>query len=155
MLKSIWAQRVLSALAVAVFGFILLTLTFLLYFMVDQFMRLFINPVEMAISGWSWFMFMRHALFLLIIAAISWPVLRSGLPVLVKCIWLVVPWAAVLATIGMLLSAWLWVALLAGVLLTVAVILYLYHTKKPWLYHYTVILVTVTLTVFNLAGGEI
>jgi hypothetical protein len=155
MLKNVWAQRVISALVVAVFGFILLNLTFLLYFSVDQFMNLFINPQEMELEGWSWFMFIRHTLFLLIIAAISWPVLRSGLPVIVKCIWLVVPWAVTLATLGMLLASWFWAALLVGALLTAAVILYLYRSKKPWLYHYTIILVAVALTVFNLTGGEV
>lgn len=146
-------KNILSALAVAVFGFVLLNLTFLLNFLLFQFINLFVSHEFM--SAYQWFPMLRHALFLVIIILISWPIFRSKLGTLYKAIYLTVPLAVILVSIGIFLYPWPVVPYLVGGLFTIGVLFYLYRTRQPWLYYYTVLLVALTLMIFTLFGGEI
>ncbi len=153
MLKHPWAKNVLSALAVAAAGFVLLNLTFLFNYLVFLFIDLFIpRDIE---SVPRWLPVSRHILFLIIIALISRAVSRSKLPVLVKAIFLTVPAAVVLVTLGIVLYPSPVMPYLVGGLLAIGVLFYFYRTRKPWLYYYSVILVALTLMIFTLMGGEI
>jgi cation transport ATPase len=157
MLSNPNVKNILSALAVAVFGYVLLGLTFLLDFLfhslVERLIRLF-TPVDFNMT-YNWFPPMMHALFLVIICLISWPVFRSKLGTLYKAIYMTVPVAVILATIGIFLYNWPVVPYVVGSLFAVGVLFYLYHTKQPWLYYYTLILVALSITIFTLLGGEI
>jgi hypothetical protein len=151
--KRAYVKNILSALAVAGFGFILLGLTFIFNFLVFQLIDLLIprNPDYLP----QWFPMARHIIFLIIIALISWPIFRSKLPTLVKATFLTVPMAVVLVTIGILFYPSPFLPYLLGALLTIGVLFYFFRTHKPWLYYYSVILVTLTLMIFTLTGGEI
>jgi hypothetical protein len=157
MLSNPNVKNILSALAVAVFGYVLLGLTFLFDFLfhslVERLIRLF-TPVDFNMT-YNWFPPMMHALFLVIICLISWPVFRSKLGTLYKAIYMTVPVAVILATIGIFLHNWPVVPYVVGSLFAVGVLFYLYHTKHPWLYYYTLILVALSITIFTLLGGEI
>ena len=153
--KNPWVKNVLSALAVAVFGFILLNLTFLLNFLLFQFIDLFVSDEFMSTHQWQWFPMMRHAFFLVIIGLISWLVFRSKLGTLYKAIYMIVPLAVIFVTLGLFLYHWPVVPYLVGGLFTIGVLFYLYRTKQPWLYYYTLMLVALSLTIFTLLGGEI
>ena len=155
MFKIPYVKNILSALAVAGFGFVLLGLTFLFNFLVFELIGLFVSEEFIATHQWEWFPIMRHALFLVIIGLISWPILRSKLGTLYKAIYMTVPLAVIFVTIGILLYNWPIVPYLVGGLFTVGVLFYLYRTKQPWLYYYTVILVALSLMIFTLLGGEI
>jgi len=154
-------KTLLPAAAVAVFGFVLLNLTFLFAFLFD----FLINSLATGIvnfffkvdpmRAYSWFPPIKHALFAVIIGLISWPVFKSRLGVIYKATYMTVPSAVVLATIGILLYRWPAVVYLLGGLSIIGVLLYFYRTRKPWLYYYSVILVGLALTVFSLLGGEI
>jgi hypothetical protein len=146
-------KNILSALAVAILGFVLLNLTFLLNFLLFQFINLFVSDEFM--SAYQWFPMVRHALFLVIIVLISWPIFRSKLDMLYKAIYLTVPLAAILVSIGIFLYPWPVVPYLVSGLFTIGVLFYLYRTRQPWLYYYTVLLVALTLMIFTLLGGEI
>ena len=144
-------------MAVAVFGFILLGLTFLFDFLlqslVDRVVRFF-TPDDFNMA-WYWFPPTKHAMFMVIIGLISWPIFRSKLGSLYKAIYMTVPLAVVFATIGILLYHWPVLPDLVGGLFAIGVLFYLYRTKQPWLYLYTVILVALSLMIFTLLGGEI
>jgi len=146
-------KNILSALAVAVFGFVLLNLTFLLNFLLFQFINLFVSDASM--PAYQWFPPVRHALFVAIIILISWPIFRSKLGTLYKAIYLTVPLAVMLVSIGIFLYPLPVVPYLVSGLFTAGVLFYLYRTRQPWLYYYTVLLVALTLMVFTLLGGEI
>ncbi len=148
-------KNILSALAVATFGFVLLNLTFLFNFLVVKLIGLFVSEEFISTHQWQWFPMIRHALFLVIIGLISWPIFRSKLGTLYKAIYMTVPLAVILVTIGIFLYRWPVVPYLVGGLFTIGVLLYLYRTKQPWLYHYTVLLVALSLMIFTLLGGEI
>jgi hypothetical protein len=143
---------------VAAIGFVLLNLTFLLNYLVFQFINIFMpsNPMPSnPESAPQWFPLARHILFLIIIALISWIVFRSKLRVLIKAIFMTVPTAVTLVTIGILLYPSPVLPYLVGALLTIGVLFYFYRTHRPWLYYYSVILVALVLMVFTLMGGEI
>jgi len=155
MIRNPYVKNILSALAVAGFGFVLLGLTFLFNFLVFELIGLFVSEEFIATHQWQWFPITRHASFLVIIGLISWPILRSKLGTLYKAIYMTVPLAVIFVTIGILLYNWPIVPYLVGGLFTVGVLFYLYRTKQPWLYYYTVILVALSLMIFTLLGGEI
>jgi len=98
---------------------------------------------------------MMHALFVVIIGLISWLVFRSKLGVLYKAIYMTVPLAVIFVTLGILLYRWPVVAYSLGSLFAIGVLYYFYHTKKPWLYYYTLILVGLAMLMVGLLGIEI
>jgi hypothetical protein len=155
MFRNPWVKNIISALAVAAFGFVLLNLTFLFNFLVVKLIGLFVSEEFMSTHQWQCFPMMRHAFFLVIIGLISWLVFRSKLGTLYKAIYMTVPLAVIFVTLGMFLYHWPVVPYLVGGLFTIGVLFYLYRTKQPWLYFYTVILVALSLMIFTILGGEI
>ncbi|RPJ63459.1 MAG: hypothetical protein EHM12_02265 [Dehalococcoidia bacterium] len=146
-------KNILSALAVAVLGFILLNITFLLNFLLFKLIDLSL-PHEL-VSAFQWFPMVRHALFLVIIMLVSWAVLRSKLSTLYKAIYLIVPVAVVIVSIGIFMYQWPPAAYLVAGIFTAGILFYLYCMRQPWLYYYAVLLVALTLMVFTLLGGQI
>ena len=155
MFKNPYVKNVLLALAVAVFGFVLLNLTFLFNFLVFKLIGFFVSDEFVATHQWQWFPIMRHALFLVLIGFISWPIFLSKLGTLYKAIYMTVPVAVLLANIGIFLYEWPVVPYVVGGVCILVVLYYFYRTKQPWLYYYSAILVALTLMVFTLLGGEI
>lgn len=150
-------KNILSAVAVAVFGCILLNLTFIFDFLfqtlVDTFVKLF-SSADLNMTT-SWYPGVKHALFVIIIGILSWFVFRTKLSMLYKAIFLTVPTAVALLTIGIFLLRTPIVAFALGGLLTAGVLYYFYRTKQPWLYYYAVILVGFAMAVVGLTGVEI
>jgi hypothetical protein len=157
MFRNHHVKDILSVAAVAGFGFVLLGLTFLCDFLfqslVNSVLRLF-TPFDSHMD-WDWFPTARHAMFMVIVCLISRPILRSKLGMLYKAIYMTVPVAVILATIGIFLYRWPPVPYLVGGLFTAGVMLYLHRTKQPWLYYFSVIMVALCLMVFTVLGGEI
>jgi hypothetical protein len=151
--KKPYARNIMSALAVAAAGLVLLNLTFLLNFLVFRIIDVFMHPANDSLP--QWFPLGRRVVFLVLITLISWLVFRSKWPVLLKAIFMTVPTAVALVTIGILLYPWPILPYAVGALLTGGILFYFYRSKKPWLYYYSVILVALTLAIFSLAGGEI
>jgi hypothetical protein len=157
LLKNPIIKNILSAVAVAVFGFILLNLTFLsdaiFQNTIRWIIRLFI-PLTTN-TDLYWFPPLLHASFVVVIGIISWLVFRSKLRVIYKAIYMTVPLAVVLATLGIFFYRWPLAAYSLGSVFGISVLYYLYRTKQPWLYYYTVVLVGLTMAIFTLSGGEI
>ena len=66
-----------------------------------------------------------------------------------------VPLVVIFVTIGIFLYHWPLVPYLVGGLFAIGVLFYLYRTKQPWLYYYTLILVALSLMILTLLGVEI
>lgn len=147
------AKNILSALIVATVGFVLLNLTFLLYFLVFQFFDIFARgSID---SPPAWIAPVRYTVFLVIIALISWLVFRSKLPVLAKTTFLIVPAAVVLVVIGIASYPIPVLPYVIGAILTLGILSYFYRTHKHWLYYYSIILTALVLMIFGITGGEI
>jgi len=150
---------ILAVIAVPIFGFVLLGLTFLFDFLFQSALRRllgFLVPLgpepEMNLG---WLPPLQHLSFAVVIILISWLVLRLKIKTIFKAIWLTVPLAIIFATIGIFLYHWpIAVYSLSGLFL-IGILCYLYRTKRPWIYYYAAILVAAVLAVFTLMGGEI
>ncbi|MBU4227794.1 hypothetical protein KJ813_02615 [bacterium] len=157
MFKNPIVKNILSALAVAVFGFILLNLAFIFDFLVQSVVKGLIElftPVDFE-TNFQWLPPAMHGLFTVIIGIVSWFVFRSKLSTLYKAIYMTVPLAVVFVTLGIFLYRWPVAAYSLGSLLSIGVLYFFYRSKQPWLYYYTVILVGLVLAIFSLLGGEI
>lgn len=159
MFKNPIVKNILSVLAVAGFGFVLLGLTFLFDFLFQSlivgFIKLFIPVSVNPEMDYHWLPPMIQVLFMVVIGLISWFIFRSKLGVLYKAIYMTVPTAVALATIGIFLYRWPVVAFSMGGLFSVGVLYSFYRTKQPWIYYYTVILVATTLAIMTFVGVEI
>lgn len=152
MLKNPWVKNILSALAVAAVGFVLLNLTFLLFAAVAWGIAFYFGGIEMARS---WIGPVSFGVSSILIATFTWLIFRSKWPVLVKAIYLTVPVAVVLVLTGIALYRWPVASYSVGGLLTIAVLYFFWRTKQPWFYYYAVILVALALLIMALTGQEI
>jgi len=150
-------KNVFYALAVAVFGFILLNLTFIFdafyQGLVRGFIGLFVN-LDLNMDLY-WFSPLMHFSFVVVIGLISWFIFKSKLKSIYKAIFMTVPLAVVFATIGMFLYSWTWAVYLIGILFFAGVFYYLCRTKQPWIYYYTLILISFLMFLVALLGVEI
>ncbi len=151
------AKNIFLALAVAFFVFLLLNITFIFYaafqgVIIWIFSLFILTEPEME---YYWFPALMHGLFVVVIGLLSYVVFKSRIRVIYKAIYLTVPVAVVLASIGMFLSRWLVIVYSFGSLFCLCTLYYLYRKKLSWLYYYTVILVAIVLAIFTLSGGEI
>lgn len=157
MLKNPLIKNVLSSLAIAGFGFLLLNVAFifdwLLQSLIIRLIRYF-TPVDFQ-ANFQWFPPVMQGVFVIVIGIISWFVFKSKFGTLYKAIYMTVPLAVVLVISGILLYRWPIAVYSFGTLFTFGLLYYFYRTKKPWLYYYTVLLVSTTLLIFTLSGGEI
>lgn len=149
-LKRPVVKNILSALAVSFFGFILWNLAFVLYALFAKTVLIF-APAEVVHPS-SWYMLV---IFVALLGIISWFVLRSALPDLVKAAWTTAPLVVVLTAIGILTypNPLLSYGLSAAVVLLTLLCLWL--TKKSWIYFYATLFTAITLLIFTLSGGEI
>jgi len=157
-IKSPTVKNILSAIAVPIIGFLLLNLVFILDFLFQPAVRRIFAFFGRDMNPEQNLFFIPpflHILFAILILLISMFVLRSKLGPVWKAIYLTVPWAVALATLGILLHQKPIILAVIGLMLTISILVYLYRTKQPWIYYYSVILVAVVLSVFTLMGGEI
>lgn len=152
-----WFKNVLMASAVIVFGFILLNLVFLLDVLFQSLLRQVIGLfVELGPeTNIFWIPPLMHILFFALILLISFFILRSKLKTIYKAIFLIVPVATVLVTLGIFLYDFPFILYPLAVLLVLATLFVFYKTKQPWIYYFSVILISIALMIFTLAGGEI
>ena len=90
-----------------------------------------------------------------LIGLISWYVFCSKLCTICKAIYLVVPMATVLVTIGIFTYHWPALSISLGVVFTISVLWDLYRTKQPWIYYYSVIAMALTMLMVVIMGVEI
>jgi len=150
-------KNILMAVVVVCFGFILLNLAFIFDSLFQSSVIGFINlftPVNFE-TNFQWLPPIMHCLFIVIIGIISWLVFRSKLGTLYKAIYLTVPLVVVFATLGMFLGRWPIAAYTIGCLLSLGVFYFFYHTKQPWLYYFTVTLISLVMLLVGLFGVEI
>jgi len=157
MLKNPYVKNILSALAIVFGGSILLNLTFLFDFLfqslVDEIIKLF-TSVDFNMA-WSWLPPVKHGIFVILIGSISWFIFKSKLPKLIKAIYLTVPTAVVLATIGIFFYQWQLLPFVLGGIAVLGTLYFFYKKRLPWVYWFAVIIVALALLVMTLTGQEI
>lgn len=153
MFRNPYVKNVLSALAVAFFGFILLNLIFIFDWLMQSFIDL-LFPYDFNMTR-QWYLPIKHIIFIFIIALISWFIFKSKLREIYKAIYLVVPLAVVFVTTWMFLYRWPILAYSISIIIFGGIIFYFYRTKKNWLYYYALILISSVLLVMGLLRVDI
>jgi hypothetical protein len=157
LIKNRIIKNIFSAVAVAIFGFILLNLAFLFdalfQGLIDGIIKIF-TPVDINMA-WHWFPPIKHLLFVVLIGIISLLIFKSKLRIFFKATYMIVPLAVVFVTIGMFLYRWPIAVYSLSILFTLSILYYFYCTKKPWLYYYALILIAFVLLIVSLLGVEI
>jgi hypothetical protein len=152
-IKNPYIRNTLLALFVALVGFVLLNLTFLLYAaIVNGIGMLF--PIDFARSS-GWYMPVMMSIISLGVVVGYWFVFKSKLKEIYKATLMTVPTAVVLVVVGVAFFRWPVIAYSIGVALTAGTLFYFYKTKQPWLYWFAVIIVAVALLAMNLTSVEI
>lgn len=143
----------LPALGVAFYGVILLSLAFTLSYLIDSsFDYLFQSAWNQTIP---WHPPVKHLIFLGSIAAISWFVLKSKFKEYYKIIYLTVPTAVIFTYVGVSMYLWPVLSHIIGAVIYGSILYYFHLTRKPWLYYFSVSLVTLVLVIMGLLGVDI
>lgn len=157
MFKNKIVKDILTGVSVPIFGFILLNLTFIFDFLFQSsilaVIKLF-TPVDFQ-KNFHWFPPIMHGSFVIIIGIISRFVFKSKLKTFYKAIYLTVPLAVVFVSLGMSFYQTPLVSFLLSSIITFSLFYFFYRTKKPWLYYYVLILVSLTMAISSLMGLEI
>lgn len=157
-MKKIITKDMLPLIVIPIAGFILLNITFILFFIFQSvcriFLRIFVNfDPEM---HFMWFPALMRILFVVVILIISFFILRiKKIKPILKAVFLTVPTATVLVVMGTFLYQSPLISYILGFILVSGVLYYFYKTKQPWFYYYSVILISLTLAIFTATGGEI
>jgi hypothetical protein len=106
-------------------------------------------------SAIRWFPISRHVSFAFIIMLIAWFVFKSKLKDFYKAVYAMVPTAVILVTTGILLYQWPMVLYVIGTIFYGTIIIYLYKTKKSWIFYYAVTLVSAALLILGVLGIDI
>lgn len=151
-------KKIMLALGVIVFGFILLNATFIFDFaLVSSTMiitRLLVSAKDPAMD-FFWVMPLTQGLFVIVIALASWKISKSKLPQFIKATYLAVPLAIVLVAIGASLYRWPVAVYSLGSLVSGGFLIYLYQAKQPWLYYVNAITIPLALLVMGIMGVDI
>lgn len=147
----------LSAVLVAVLGFVLLNLTFLVYATFQNTITsLIYGPNREGMQDFVRFdpMYLRW-IFLVIMAGVFWLVHRSRLHIVLKASFLMVPFATLLVLIGIeFYQTPVAVYAISG-LVGAGLLLFIYMKKEHWLYAFSAVLVMATLLIMGLLGIDI
>lgn len=150
-----WQKNILSAVVIAVGGFVLFNLAFILLAVTMQVFRMatrsFGGNNDFAINP----MLLRYV-FAIILLLVSWLILRSKLGTLVKATYLTMPLMVLLILEGILLYEQpKWVPVCVGAVIVGAVIFYLYKRKLTWQYYFAAIYTGALALYVMLAGVDI
>jgi hypothetical protein len=151
-------KNIITAIAIAFFGFILLNVTFIIYSLFQGFILrilMFFIPINMMNNSFFWFPILIRGIFIVLVLLISFYIFKSKLSDFYKSTYMIVPIAIVLVIIGMYLNRWPIFVYLFGGIIVIFLLYYFYFTRKSWMYHCSVILVSFVLAVYTIFGGQI
>lgn len=148
--------KIWHALAVAIFGFVLLNIVFILDSLLTQLISRIISLFTSFVpESFRWFPPLSQVIFVIIIAISSFYIFRSKLSDVLKCIFLTVPLVIFYVAIGIIFFTIPIVGYAIATLLTISLLYFFFYKKLSWIYFYTVILVALTLMTFTVVGGQI
>lgn len=152
-IKNPYIKNTLSALFVALVGFVLLNLTFIVYALIVNGVGL-LFPKDFAAKS-EWYVPVSMSIISIGFIVGYWFVFRSKLKEIYKATMMTVPSAIILIAVGIVLFQWSLAVYIVSVALIALVLFYFYKTKQPWLYWFAVIVVAIALLIMNLTGTDI
>ena len=152
MIKNPILRNTLSASAILVSIPIMLTLLFLLYALIFNFYNMLI-PLKP--DGPNPYFVIRPITLFVILAVLTWFILRSKISTLYKAMYITWPVATVLAFVGIYFERSPVLIYSLCALFALGILAYLFFTKKSWLYYFSVIPISIVLLLVQLLGVEI
>jgi len=151
----IWQKNILSMLVIVGIGFVLFNVAFFIAYLVSEAYDIIIMPFADRFSIASAIHFSWHYLYIFIVLMLSWFVFRTRLNDLAKASFSTMPMVVVLAEVGVQFYRFPFLVWVIGVVFVCAVILFLYNTKRSWLYYFATIFVVAVVIFAMLSGMEI
>ena len=152
-------KKILSALFISVFGFILLNLAFLFVAgFVNGSLALYklITSKQLEINNNIFFGHVFLIISILIILIISLFILKSKkIKTLYKATYFMVPLAVVYVIFGMFLSNFTVLLYIISALIFFSVLYYLHRNKQSWLYYYSLIFISIIMLIMNILKIDI
>lgn len=147
-----WQKNILSAVVIAVGGFLLWNAAFILAAVVMRVSSFVMGLSDDQGSGMIW-----KYLFLIVMLLISWLVFRAKrFKPLVKATYLTMPLMAMLIIEGIqFYKQPQWVPISIGAAIVLVVLLYLYKKKLPWQYYFASVYSGIVALLIVLLGIDI
>lgn len=145
---------IVALIVIPLVGYVLLLIAFLLTAIIRMGLArlFFMGDSEPA----AWMPRFFHIGTALLFLLLSFLVLRmKNLKPLYKATFSVVPTAVLLVYTGMFLYNWPTVVYIISGLIVISILLYLYKTKRSWMFYYAVGLVSITLLYMQINGIDI
>lgn len=135
----IWQKSILSAIFIVGVGFLLFNIAFMLAALViNIFMVIMGSPENVAPP------FAGRIAYVIIVALISWLVLKSKLNDLMKATYLTMPLMVILILLGITIYQQpMWMTALIGATIVGIVLLFIYKKKLTWYYYFSTLYVAV------------
>lgn len=146
-------KYLLIIIAIAVGGFALLNIVFMIFaLIINGILLLF--PKDAAMDRGSLMPILTSIVSALFLIGYYF-IYRSKAKPLYKAILMPIPTAIVLVGIGVSFYRWPVVGLSLSALLVLATLYYFHRTKQPWTYYFAVILVAIALLIMSILGIDI
>lgn len=145
---------IFAIIIIPVAGFVLLNLSFLIAAGTTFCIHFLFRQWED--SGLTMLPTITHLAPMIVLLVLSYLALISKrIPQVFKAAFAMVPTAVLLVYTGIFLYNWPAAVYAVGGLIVAAILLYLYRTKMPWVYYYSVLLVTAALLYMGIMGIDI
>lgn len=146
-------KYLLIVVAIAVGGFALLNIVFMLFALIINGI-LFFFPKDAAMDRGSLMPILTSLVAALFLVGYYF-VYRSKTKPLYKAILMPIPTAIILVGLGASLYHWPILALSLGVVFVLSVIYYFYRTKQPWSYYFAVLATSYAMLIMSILGVDI
>lgn len=156
-MKNKTVKKILSALLVTVFGYIVINLTYLIDFIFQTFLDDAVGLFTKAEVNlvWHWYPIAKDLLFLLIVALVSRSVFQSKMKTLYKNIYLTLPLSVIYTTINIFFFRWPIAVYLAEAYFFFGFLYVFKRLKLSWLYFYTLYFFSLLILVLNMMRWQI
>jgi len=145
---------IVALFVIPIVGFILLNISFLFSAVIRYSFYVLFDALNFSPKQWMPIFFHLLTAFLLLLT--SFLVLRSKrFGDLAKATFCVVPTAVALVYVGIFLSNWPIPLYILSAIIVGIIIFYLYKNNKPWIYYYSVGLVSLALLIMMILGIDI
>ena len=150
-----YQKNILHMFVIVVGGFILFNVAFFLAFLVNRAYMLLIMIFTHNIENIGAMRFSWHYVYIVVVLILSWFVFRTKLNDLAKSTFSTMPLIVLLTEVGIrFYQSPLMVYIICSAIVG-AILLYLYNTKRSWLYYFAVFYVVAVGIFVMLTGMEI
>ena len=137
----LWQKNILYMLIIIGVGFVLFNVAFILAGIVHVVYRIAIIPLIKNFNHAKILYVSWHYFYIIFVLLISWLIFRKQFNNLVKATFSTLPMIVILTEVGIQFYHWSVLVWIIGTIIVGLIFLYLYKTKRSWLYYFATIYV--------------